>query len=80
MQTVEYGEIWHTENDTLQFFATAYPGRIESQLDDFTRILTELLLTLKVPDSGSGSAKHMVGRRSVSNHHYIRRDGRPFGR
>jgi len=77
-QTVDHGEIWHTENDTLEFFEAEYPGRIEAHLDAFTRILPELLLTLEVPEAVLASAENVERRRSFPVHRYMRRDGQPF--
>ncbi|MCP4344019.1 MAG: M20/M25/M40 family metallo-hydrolase [Desulfobacterales bacterium] len=51
MQTVKHGGIWHTENDTLDFFETEFPGRIEEQLFAFTEVVTELLLTIEPPET-----------------------------
>ncbi|MBT2681967.1 M20/M25/M40 family metallo-hydrolase [Bacillus sp. ISL-35] len=42
-QTLEYGGVWHTENDTLAFIETAYPGRIQERLSSYSQVLTELL-------------------------------------
>ncbi|KHE72775.1 M20/M25/M40 family metallo-hydrolase [Halobacillus sp. BBL2006] len=42
-QTVEYGEVWHTENDTLEFIEEEYPGRVQEHLSTFSTLLTDLL-------------------------------------
>ncbi|WP_404429916.1 M28 family peptidase [Sutcliffiella horikoshii] len=42
-QTEEYGGIWHTENDTLEFIQEAYPGRLEERLYTYSTVLIELL-------------------------------------
>lgn len=42
-QTVDYGEVWHTKNDNLEFIETAYPGRIQEHLSTFSTLLTDLL-------------------------------------
>lgn len=46
-QTVKHGAIWHTEKDTLDFLEQEFPGRTEAHLNQFTRILTELLTDIK---------------------------------
>ncbi|CAM3960370.1 M20/M25/M40 family metallo-hydrolase [Mesobacillus zeae] len=46
-QTIEHGAIWHTENDNLTFLNTAFPGRPQERLYQFTTILTELLADMK---------------------------------
>lgn len=46
-QTKEHGAIWHTANDNLAFLEREFPGRTEEHLNQFTRILTELLTDLK---------------------------------
>lgn len=42
-QTVDHGEVWHTENDTLDFIENAYPGRIQEHLSTFSILLTDIL-------------------------------------
>ncbi|WP_339148155.1 MULTISPECIES: M20/M25/M40 family metallo-hydrolase [unclassified Sutcliffiella] len=42
-QTEEYGGIWHTNNDTLEFIQLAYPGRLEERLSTFSTVLIDLL-------------------------------------
>ncbi|RSD28761.1 M20/M25/M40 family metallo-hydrolase [Mesobacillus subterraneus] len=42
-QTEEYGGVWHTRNDSLEFIENAYPGRIEERLSTYSQVLTELL-------------------------------------
>ncbi|WP_308315068.1 M28 family peptidase [Bacillus sp. M6-12] len=42
-QTEEHGGVWHTENDTLAFIETEYPGRIQERLSTYSQVLTELL-------------------------------------
>ncbi|WP_245728774.1 M20/M25/M40 family metallo-hydrolase [Thalassobacillus cyri] len=42
-QTVEHGDIWHTENDNLEFLEQEYPGRVQEHLSTFSTILTDLL-------------------------------------
>ncbi|WP_079508658.1 M20/M25/M40 family metallo-hydrolase [Mesobacillus jeotgali] len=42
-QTEEYGGVWHTKNDTLNFIETAYPGRIQERLSTYSQVLTEVL-------------------------------------
>lgn len=42
-QTEEYGGIWHTENDTLEFIQQAYPGRLEERLYTYSTVLIDLL-------------------------------------
>ena len=46
-QTVQDGEIWHTEKDTLQYIEANYPGRIQEHLSGFTTVLAELLDSMK---------------------------------
>lgn len=53
-QTEEYGGIWHTENDTLEFIQQAYPGRLEERLSTFSTVLIDLL---KFTDKSSTSKK-----------------------
>jgi alkaline phosphatase isozyme conversion protein len=43
-QTEEYGGIWHTNNDTLEFIQLAYPGRLEERLSTFSTVLIDLLI------------------------------------
>ncbi|MBU8918872.1 M20/M25/M40 family metallo-hydrolase [Bacillus sp. FJAT-29953] len=42
-QTVEYGEVWHTPDDTIEFIENAFPGRIQEHLSTFSVLLTDLL-------------------------------------
>jgi alkaline phosphatase isozyme conversion protein len=51
MQTVEYGEIYHTDMDTLTFIESAFPGRIEQQLTDTLKVLIRFLRTIKAPEN-----------------------------
>ncbi|MCG1021237.1 M20/M25/M40 family metallo-hydrolase [Sutcliffiella horikoshii] len=53
-QTEEYGGIWHTNNDTLEFIQQAYPGRLEERLSTFSTVLIDLL---KFTDKTSTSKK-----------------------
>lgn len=46
-QTVKHGAIWHTKKDDLDFLEQEFPGRTEEHLNQFTRILTELLTDMK---------------------------------
>jgi len=46
-QTVQDGEIWHTEKDTLEYIEANYPGRIQERLSGFTSVLIELLDSIK---------------------------------
>jgi hypothetical protein len=39
----KWGEIWHTEFDTLENMEKLFPGRIEKQLTDNVKVLVELL-------------------------------------
>lgn len=76
-QTVDYGGIWDTKNDTLVFFNKEYPGRIESQLYAFSTLLEELLLTLEPPetaDSNVYSQKFLYDQGKP----YLKRDGTLF--
>ncbi|AMV70973.1 M20/M25/M40 family metallo-hydrolase [Desulfuromonas carbonis] len=75
LQTVDHGEIWHTDKDTLEFFATTYPGRIEAQLGDFTQILTGLLLTLEVPQAARST---ISTKAQTSVPRFRQRNGMPF--
>lgn len=77
-QTLEYGAIWHTGNDTLAFFAAAYPGRFETQLTAFSRVLTQLLQSIEVPETTRYSASAPMATRTAAPPHYTRRDGAPF--
>jgi len=76
VQTVDHGEIWHTENDTLAFFDAEYPGRIEAQLEDFTLVLEELLLVLSPPEAVPGFG--LVGKVQRRPVRYLHRDGSPY--
>lgn len=49
IQTVKHGEIWHTDKDTLEFLNQEYPGRVESQINSFIIVLTDLLMTISQP-------------------------------
>lgn len=42
-QTVKYGGVWHTANDTIEFIEREYPGRIQEHLSTFSTLLTDLL-------------------------------------
>ena len=42
-QTENFGSIWHTKNDNLEFFETNFPGRVEERLTTFSEVLTELI-------------------------------------
>jgi Zn-dependent M28 family amino/carboxypeptidase len=46
-QTVQDGEVWHTEKDTLQYIEANYPGRIQEHLSGFTAVLVELMDSIK---------------------------------
>lgn len=69
-QTIEFGEIWHTENDTMAFFQKEFPGRIEAQLTDMVTVLNELLITIEPPESTSRTT-----RKQLSPERYIKRNG-----
>jgi hypothetical protein len=43
VETVDEGEIWHTEKDNLDFIEKAFPGRIEERLRDTVRSLMDIL-------------------------------------
>lgn len=45
-QTVKHGEIWHTDNDTLEFLEAEFPGRVEERLSTFSNLLINLVLNL----------------------------------
>ncbi|MCP4693826.1 MAG: hypothetical protein GY859_37675, partial [Desulfobacterales bacterium] len=53
VQTVLFGEIWPTENDTMNFFASNYPGRIEEQMDLLMNVLDQLILSIDPPEAGT---------------------------
>ncbi|KMY52841.1 peptidase M28 [Bacillus sp. FJAT-27231] len=42
-QTVKHGEVWHTQNDTIDFIEREFPGRVEEHLETFSQTLTELV-------------------------------------
>ncbi|QCJ42549.1 M20/M25/M40 family metallo-hydrolase [Bacillus sp. S3] len=42
-QTVQYGGVWHTDKDTIEFIEREYPGRIQEHLSTFSTLLTDLL-------------------------------------
>jgi len=41
-QTVKFGGVWHTANDTIEFIEREYPGRIHEHLSIFSTLLTDL--------------------------------------
>ncbi len=43
-QTAKHGRVWHTPKDTVRFIEKNYPGRVQGQLADLSRLL-EVLLT-----------------------------------
>jgi alkaline phosphatase isozyme conversion protein len=45
--TAAHGRLWHTPNDTVRFIERTYPGRVQRQLADMSRLL-ETLLTSKL--------------------------------
>jgi hypothetical protein len=54
-QTVKFGEIYHTVNDNFGFLEGEYPGRVASQLRDFSGVLEEFLLNVNPPEPSSRS-------------------------
>jgi hypothetical protein len=77
-QTEEFGEIYHTENDTLAFLEREYPGRIESQLGGFAVVLEEFLLTVEPPAPSATSILSDQTRRPAVPMRYLHRDGSPI--
>jgi alkaline phosphatase isozyme conversion protein len=78
MQTVKFGEIYHTANDTFAFLDREYPGRVESQLEDFAMVLEEFLLNVNPPDLSSRSIlRDQTGKRTIPIR-YMHRDGSPI--
>ena len=43
VQTAEHGRIWDTNRDTVKFIDASYPGRVQAQLADLTRVLEQVL-------------------------------------
>ena len=43
VQTVAHGRLWDTKKDTVQFVDTSYPGRVQKQLADLTRLLEQVM-------------------------------------
>ena len=77
-QTEKFGEIYHTENDTLAFLEREYPGRIESQLGGFAVVLEEFLLTVEPPAPSAASILSDQTRRPAVPMRYLHRDGSPI--
>lgn len=55
-QTEKYGEIYHTDRDTLAFLDSAFPGRIDFQLQAVTAVLRDLIVNLNPPPGASEAA------------------------
>jgi hypothetical protein len=54
-QTVKFGEIYHTVNDDFGFLEAEYPGRVASQLQDFSMVLEAFLRNVNPPEPPPGS-------------------------
>lgn len=74
VQTELHGEIWHTENDTREFFDREFPGRVEEQMDGMTKVLNELLMTIDPPPAPE-TPEPRVKSRGVS---FTKRNGASF--
>ena len=75
VQTELYGEIWHTDNDTLAFYETNFPGMVAEQLSQMTETVTELLLTIDPPATLNFAAGEPVKPVPVQ---YTTRSGKPL--
>jgi hypothetical protein len=49
-ETVEYGTIWHTNRDTLDFLEEAFPGRVENRLENAAHSLSDILANIDLSD------------------------------
>ncbi len=74
-QTDNHGEIWHTEKDTLAFFNTEYPGRIEEQLTSFIKVLDAFLAVAEPPASEQSPEARLKSAPIVN---YTKRNGEAF--
>ncbi|MBF0236422.1 MAG: M28 family peptidase [SAR324 cluster bacterium] len=54
-QTVEQGTLWHTSKDSLTFIESAFPRRIEQQLETVISLVTHLLINLELPENWNNS-------------------------
>ena len=66
-QSAAYGEIIHSDMDTLAFIEQAFPGRIERQLTDTLDVLDSFLRTVEAPENVA---------RVPARVRFITRDGR----
>ena len=64
-QTEKHGEIWHTENDNLDFLEREFPGRVEERLMTFSNTLTELVLNFNPAEYNSVKIK--IGKDEIKN-------------
>lgn len=64
-QTEKHGEIWHTENDNLDFLEREFPGRVEERLMTFSNTLTELVLNFNPVEYNSVKIK--IGKDEIKN-------------
>jgi hypothetical protein len=78
LQTERFGKIYHTVNDNFAFLDREYPGRVESQIRDFARILEEFLLTVNPPDLPAGSILSDQSSKRTIQMRYMHRDGSPI--
>ncbi|MBF0350521.1 MAG: M28 family peptidase [SAR324 cluster bacterium] len=71
-QTVEQGTLWHTAKDSLTFIESAFPGRIEQQLETVISLVTHLLINLELPENWNNSQcadKQLRNMISVGHRH-----------
>ncbi len=73
VQTVDHGEIWHTENDTATFFGAEYPGRVEAQMTTVVDTVNDLLMNIDPP-----ATEEPAARKTGKAVRFTTRDGKAF--